>query len=594
MSMTTRRFTLLAALAMSVLAACGGSSSKKNVEPPPPPPITVDPLPRDTLGGAAQHSSRYFGTALAQSRLTDADYTALADREFDTITCENEMKPDATEPSKGQFDFTKGDAIYDWATAHGKQVRGHTLAWHSQQPSWWSSLSGTELRAAMISHIQNVMAHYKGKLAYWDVVNEAYADDDPNGGRRQSNLQATGNDWIEVAFKTARAADPYVKLCYNDYNIDSWASPKTQGVYRMFQDFKARGVPVDCVGLQTHFTGGSSLPSDFQATLEHFAALGVDVALTEVDVTDADPVQYAGLTQACMNVPRCVGITIWGMRDGDSWRSGESPLPFDSSGAKKQAYWEILDALNGGEKFGGFDVTVSPKGLGVVTSTPAGIDCGTSCLTRFASGTVLTLTATATHGATFGGWSGACASTLTDTCVLTLAADQTVGVTFDGGTPPPLSINAGGAAAGDFIRDTYSTGGSTVSWQTAVDTSALTAAGVPVPPQVVLQTERYGQTSFSYTIPNRTPGTTQAVTLYFVEGYTGITGAGQRLFDVVINGTTVVSSLDIYAEAGGANKAIAHTYNTTANEQGQVVIQFKVGTKQLPKINAIVVDGQHS
>ncbi|MFC7248233.1 endo-1,4-beta-xylanase, partial [Catellatospora aurea] len=242
-------------------------------------------------------------------------YSTIAAREFNMITAENEMKPDATQPNRGQFNFSSGDQIYNWATQRGLKVRGHTLAWHAQQPGWMQSLSGSNLRQAMIDHINGVMAHYKGKLAAWDVVNEAFNED---GSRRSSNLQGTGNDWIEVAFRTARNADPSVKLCYNDYNIENWSYGKTQGVYRMIQDFKSRGVPIDCVGLQTHFTGGSSLPSNFQTTLSSFAALGVDVALTEVDVTNASTSQYGGLTQACMNVPRCIGITVWGVRDSDS------------------------------------------------------------------------------------------------------------------------------------------------------------------------------------------------------------------------------------------------------------------------------------
>ena len=270
-----------------------------------------------TLGAAAAQSGRYFGTAIAAGRLGDSAYTTIAAREFTMVTPENEMKPDATEPQRGQFTFGSGDQVYNWATQHGMKVRGHTLAWHSQQPGWMQSLSGSSLRQAMIDHINGVMAHYKGKLAYWDVVNEAFNED---GSRRQSNLQSTGNDWIEVAFRTARAADPSVKLCYNDYNIENWSYGKTQGVYNMIRDFKSRGVPIDCVGLQTHFTGGSSLPGNFQTTLSNFAALGVDVALTEVDVTNASTSQYAGLTQACTNVPRCAGITVWGIRDSDSWR----------------------------------------------------------------------------------------------------------------------------------------------------------------------------------------------------------------------------------------------------------------------------------
>jgi endo-1,4-beta-xylanase len=296
-----------------------------------------------TLGAAAAQSGRYFGTAISTSHLGDSQYTTIAAREFNMVTPENELKIDATEPNQNQFNFTAGDTVYNWAISHGMKMRGHTLAWHSQQPGWMQALSGSALRSAMINHINGVMAHYKGKLAAWDVVNEAFNED---GSRRQSNLQGTGNDWIEVAFQTARAADNSVKLCYNDYNIENWTYAKTQGVYNMVKDFKSRGVPIDCVGFQTHMTGGSSLPSSFQTTLTNFAALGVDVALTEVDVTNADTTQYANLTQACMNVSRCLGITVWGVRDSDSWRSGESPLLFDGSGNKKAAYTSVLNVLN--------------------------------------------------------------------------------------------------------------------------------------------------------------------------------------------------------------------------------------------------------
>jgi endo-1,4-beta-xylanase len=312
-----------------------------------------------TLGAAAAQSGRYFGTALAAGRMGDSTYTTIAGREFNMITAENEMKPDATQPQRGVFNFNAGDQIYNWATQRGLKVRGHTLAWHAQQPNWWQSISGGTLRQAMIDHINGVMAHYKGKLAAWDVVNEAFNE---NGTRRSSNLQNTGNDWIEVAFRTARAADPSVKLCYNDYNIENATYAKTVAVLNMVRDFKARGVPIDCVGLQTHFTGGSSLPGNFQTTLTNFANAGVDVALTEVDVTNSSTSQYAGLTQACMNVPRCLGITVWGVRDSDSWRSGENPLLFDGSGNKKAAYTSVLNALNA--------ATPTPSGPTPSGSTP--------------------------------------------------------------------------------------------------------------------------------------------------------------------------------------------------------------------------------
>ena len=236
-------------------------------------------------------------------------------------------------------------------------------------------MSGTTLRNAMINHITQVMTHFKGQITWWDVVNEAYSDAG-DGSRRDSNLQRTGNDWIEVAFKTARAADPNAKLCYNDYNIDNWTAAKTQAVYNMVKDFKARGVPIDCVGLQSHFTGGSSYPSNYRTTLSSFGALGVDVHITELDITNASSTAYAGVTNDCLAVARCRGITVWGIRDSDSWRSGESPLLFNSSGGKKAAYDAVLSALNNG---------TSPTSPTTGPTTPP---AGGSCTASITPGTV--------------------------------------------------------------------------------------------------------------------------------------------------------------------------------------------------------------
>jgi endo-1,4-beta-xylanase len=314
-----------------------------------------------TLAGAAEQSGRYFGTAISAGRLTDTQCTTIANREFDMVTPENEMKPDATEPQQGVFTFTQGDRVHNWAVQNGKRVRGHTLAWHSQQPSWMQGLEGAPLRSAMTNHITQVMTHYKGKIYAWDVVNEAF--DDSTGGRRNSNLQRTGNDWIEVAFRTARAADPTAKLCYNDYNIDNWTWAKTQGVYAMVRDFTARGVPIDCVGFQGHFNSGSAYNANYRTTLSSFAALGVDVQVTELDVAGASPTTYAAIVTDCLAVPRCTGITTWGVRDSDSWRASDTPLLFDGSGAKKPAYTSVLNALNAatpGPSPTGPSPTVSP------------------------------------------------------------------------------------------------------------------------------------------------------------------------------------------------------------------------------------------
>ncbi|MEV4639711.1 endo-1,4-beta-xylanase [Actinoplanes sp. NPDC049548] len=302
-----------------------------------------------TLGASAAATGRYYGTAVAANKLSDSTYAGILDREFDMVTPENEMKWDATEPAQNSFSYGGADQIVSHARAHGQRVRGHALAWHSQQPGWAQNLGGTALRSAMVNHITQVATHYRGQIYAWDVVNEAFADGG-SGARRDSNLQRTGNDWIEVAFRTARAADPAAKLCYNDYNTDG-QNAKSNAVYAMVQDFKARGVPIDCVGFQSHFNAASPVPGDYQANLQRFAALGVDVQITELDIEGSGQAQadnYARVVRACLAVTRCTGISVWGIRDTDSWRAGGTPLLFDGNGTKKPAYTSTLNALNGG------------------------------------------------------------------------------------------------------------------------------------------------------------------------------------------------------------------------------------------------------
>jgi endo-1,4-beta-xylanase len=116
----------------------------------------------------------------------------------------------------------------------------------------------------------------------------------------------------------------------------------------MVSDFKARGVPIDCVGFQSHL--GTGIAGDYQANLQRFANLGVEVQITELDVTQGGNQAnvYATVTRACLAVSRCAGITTWGVRDSDSWRSGDNPLLFDGGGNKKPAYTAVLNALNAG------------------------------------------------------------------------------------------------------------------------------------------------------------------------------------------------------------------------------------------------------
>ncbi|MFC9583617.1 non-reducing end alpha-L-arabinofuranosidase family hydrolase [Streptomyces yangpuensis] len=296
------------------------------------------------LGTQAAPSGRYFGTAVAAGRLGDAKYTAILDREFNMITPENEMKWDAVEPARGTFTFGPADQIVNRAAAHGQRLRGHTAVWHSQLPPWVGSIrDANTLRGVMDNHITTLMTRYKGRIHSWDVVNEAFADGSTQ--HRSSVFQdVLGNGFIEEAFRTARAADPSAKLCYNDYNIENWSDAKTQGVHSMVKDFRARGVPIDCVGFQSHFgTGGP--PASFRTTLANFAALGVDVQITELDIAQASPTHYADTVKACLAVARCTGITVWGIRDSDSWRKGENALLFDGNGNPKAAHTAVVNAF---------------------------------------------------------------------------------------------------------------------------------------------------------------------------------------------------------------------------------------------------------
>ncbi|WP_254876841.1 endo-1,4-beta-xylanase [Verrucosispora sp. NA02020] len=288
--------------------------------------------------------------------------------------------------------------------------RGHTLAWHSQQPGWMQNMSGTQLRNAMLNHVTRVATYYRGKIHSWDVVNEAFADGD-SGARRDSNLQRTGNDWIEAAFRAARAADPGAKLCYNDYNTDNWNWAKTQAVYRMVQDFKNRGVPIDCVGFQSHFNAQSAYNSNYRTTLSSFAALGVDVQITELDIEGSGTSQantYRSVVNDCLAVARCTGITVWGIRDTDSWRSYGTPLLFDGSGNKKAAYNSTLEALNAGTTPPPTTTpptTTPPTTPPPTTPPPGGSGCtATVSLNSWTGGFVATVRVTA-GSSSLNGWS---------------------------------------------------------------------------------------------------------------------------------------------------------------------------------------------
>ncbi|KAL1512793.1 hypothetical protein ABEB36_002323 [Hypothenemus hampei] len=304
------------------------------------------------IGSIAAHfkdhaNKIYIGSALAPDHLSDSQYSSIAAAEFNSLTPENEMKWDAVEPSQGNYNYGPADQLVQFGQQNGMKIRGHTLVWHSQVPSWVSGLSGDTLHQTMISHITNVVTHFKGSIYAWDVVNEIFNED---GSYRSSlwynNFQTS---FVADAFQAAAAADPSAKLYINDYNVE-YTNAKSNALYNLVKELKSQGVPIHGVGFQSHLAVGQ-IPSDFATNLARFTALGVDVAITELDIKqngqsqDAQAAAYSEVIKDCLSVNGCVGVTIWGFTDKYSWISSDTACPWDSNYQAKPAVAAIEAAL---------------------------------------------------------------------------------------------------------------------------------------------------------------------------------------------------------------------------------------------------------
>ena len=192
-----------------------------------------------TLGSAAASSGRYFGAALDPAYLDERPYRGLATTQLTCVTPENQMKWGLVEPLRGTFDWGPADALVAFAKANGQKVRGHTLVWHSQLPPWLinGAFQPNELKDLMVAHIAAEAGRYKGAIYAWDVVNEPFTDD----GRWRKSIwyDAMGPDYVAIALRAARAADPGAKLYVNDYNVET-EGPKMRALYDLVASLKRR------------------------------------------------------------------------------------------------------------------------------------------------------------------------------------------------------------------------------------------------------------------------------------------------------------------------------------------------------------------
>lgn len=334
-----------------------------------------DNTDKTTLRDYAAQNGKYIGTAISmwKNDLTNASLgeTKEVGAQFNMLVAENEMKWDALEPSRNSFSYGSADNLVRFAQNHDMRLRGHCLAWHSQLPTWVSSdgkkndknWSREEALAILKNHIEKVVKHYKGKVAEWDVVNECLDDDqsvvrsNPEGYTLRKNsvwTQAVGEDFIDSAFVWAHRADPDAVLYLNDYGVEFSNKAKTAAFYNLAMRLKKKGIPIDGVGLQCHFSIGDLDSVKLDNTIRRFAEAGLQCIITELDMgipsnttknKEAQARDYRVITDIVLNNDNCPDMVIWGLKDNNSWRESSYPLLYTSGIGKKPAWYAVRSAL---------------------------------------------------------------------------------------------------------------------------------------------------------------------------------------------------------------------------------------------------------
>lgn len=345
--------------------------------------------------------NKNIGMAVASYRYDcsrDDGEAGLVGREFDLLVGENEMKFDATEPSQGVFNYGGADAVM-WVADRNKQdVRGHTLAWHSQVPSWVSqdgkknnnNFTRRELLDILKNHIFNVVGQYKGRIREWDVCNEVLDDDqsivrtNPDSYKLRPSIWSTyiGEEFIDSAFVWAHQADPEARLFINEYGAEFMGNTKTEAYYNLIKRLKADNRPIDGCGLQCHLTTGQLDTLKLEKNIRRYAELGMDCIITELDIALANPYaadaldtqakEYGAITRVFLRNDNCPSMLVWGISDNHSWRQN-NPLLFDAGLKPKAAYYNVHAQLRRAAEKADADGIISPKrstsGAEVISTT---------------------------------------------------------------------------------------------------------------------------------------------------------------------------------------------------------------------------------
>jgi endo-1,4-beta-xylanase len=321
----------------------------------------------NALRDLAARSDFYVGAAVYTYHLNDPVDRDTLSREFNMLTPENEAKMCEVQPQQGKFTFDKFDRLVAFAEQNKMVVHGHTLVWHQCSPDWLNSgkFSREEAIDLLRTHITTVVGRYKGRVAIWDVVNEAIGD---NGLRDTPWRRLIGDDYVELAFQYAHEADPNALLFYNDYAAEGLGA-KSDAVYALVKNFVKRGIPINGVGLQTHIAvgdtgaGGRLAPELLAQNIQRLGELGLQVQITEMDVAfKGKPTEdilrrqaadYRRVLDTCLKSKYCTAFIVWGVSDKFTWlrdpryydNPDVAPLLFDDSYKPKPAYVAVQDLL---------------------------------------------------------------------------------------------------------------------------------------------------------------------------------------------------------------------------------------------------------